>query len=326
MENNLQNNNQDIQENAFLHSLDVLEPDSIAPPMPPKKLTASAVIKRSIYYAVMTVCIAIFIIVPLYIGKTLYDYKRADDIYSGLEDQFSDILNDKSILSHMTPVDEDKTTPNYATALTMTEEDIEKLSSKNNGTSFAQVKSKLNALMQQNQELYGWITIEGTRINYPIVQHTDNDYYLNYAYTGDYLPAGSIFVDYRCNKSIMRNFNTVIYGHHMNNGTMFNNLDYYFDENFFNNNPYIYIYTLEGIYKYEVFAVYETTMTYKYIDTDFLSAEDFVAFANEMKENSVYQREGITFNEFDRMLTLSTCTNRGYDERICVQAKLISWQ
>lgn len=137
------------------------------------------------------------------------------------------------------------------------------------------------------------------------------------------MPAGSIFVDYRCSDTIMKNHNTVIYGHNMINGLMFNNVTKYLDEKFFNENPYIEISTPDGIYKYEVFSIYQTDMYYSYIKTDFTSHRQFVEFAYEMKANSLYERKGMEFSETDRIVTLSTCTNGYYTNRYCLQAKLI---
>jgi sortase B len=110
----------------------------------------------------------------------------------------------------------------------------------------------------------------------------------------------------------------------MTNGLMFKNVTKYLDEKFFNENANIEIATLEGIYTYEVFAIYQTDKYYSYIKTDFTSHKQFVEFANEMKSNSLFERKGIEFTETDRIITLSTCTNGYYNDRYCLQAKLIS--
>ena len=109
----------------------------------------------------------------------------------------------------------------------------------------------------------------------------------------------------------------------MTDGSMFNTLDYFFNEEFFKNNKYIEIYTFDGIFTYEIFAVYITDMYYQYIRPAFTSGKDFVDFAYEMKSNSIYEREGIEFAENDRIITLSTCTNSSQNERIAVQAKIV---
>ena len=109
----------------------------------------------------------------------------------------------------------------------------------------------------------------------------------------------------------------------MTDGTMFNTLDYFFKEEFFRNNRYIEIYTFDGIFTYEVFAVYIIDMYYPYIRTAFNSGEEFKEFAYKMKSNSIFQHDDIEFNENDRILTLSTCTNRVQTDRIAVQAKLV---
>ena len=105
--------------------------------------------------------------------------------------------------------------------------------------------------------------------------------------------------------------------------TMFHTLDNYFNETFFRENPYIYIYTLDGIYTFEVFAVYVTDISYPYIRTNFSTDEEFTEFAKDLQTRSLYVREGLTFEKNEHILTLSTCTNLVKTDRIAVQAKLI---
>ena len=106
----------------------------------------------------------------------------------------------------------------------------------------------------------------------------------------------------------------------MTDGSMFNTLDYLTKS--FSNNKYIEIYTFDGIFTYEIFAVYITDMYYQYIRTAFTSGKDFVDFAYEMKSNSIYERRDRVCRN-DCIITLSTCTNRSQNERIAVQAKLV---
>jgi len=183
------------------------------------------------------------------------------------------------------------------------------------------MRAGLRALAQSNPDVYGWITVEGTNINYPLVQGEDNDYYLNHAYTGEFLPIGSIFVDFRCEDSITRNFNTVIYGHNITNGSMFHDVTKFSRKEYFED-TYIYIYTLDGIYVYEPFSFYKTSYDYNYFRTGFTSAEDFIGFAEELSGNSTLKKD-VTFDKNDRIITLSTCTNIVQTERYALHAMLI---
>ncbi len=183
------------------------------------------------------------------------------------------------------------------------------------------VRAKLSSLAQKNPDLYGWISVEGTNINYPIVQGDDNSYYLNHAYTGDYLPIGAIFVDYRNNTSITKNYNTVIYGHNITSGTMFHDIEKFYNDDYFNE-KYIVIYTMDGIYYYKPFSIYKARYDYQYFRTAFTSADDFISFANEMRDNSQKEKD-IEFTKNDRILTLSTCTNVINSERYALHARLV---
>lgn len=189
---------------------------------------------------------------------------------------------------------------------------------------FSRMKARLVSMQDINPDVCGWIIIPGTKhINYPILQSTDNEYYLDHEFKGGYLNAGSIFVDYTCDRDFNGNHNTVIYGHNMQNGMMFSELISFLDEEFFKNNKYVYVYTMQGVYTYEVFAVYKTNYLYKYTQTSFPTHTDFVAFANEMRDNSMFRRDGIEFDENSRIITLSTCTNGQRTDRYCVQALLV---
>lgn len=185
------------------------------------------------------------------------------------------------------------------------------------------MRAGLASLRQINPDLYGWITVEGTTINYPMVQGDDNEYYLNHAYTGDFLPNGSIFVDYRNHGSITKNYNTIAYGHNITSGAMFHDVTKFFKDEYFEN-VNITIYTDDGIYIYEPFSVYETRYDYNYFRTSFTSAEEFIAFAEEVRDNSsMKSKADMTFTANDRILTLSTCTNGAYYARYALHAKLV---
>lgn len=300
---------------SIAFSLTHMTPDMIDP-SPLFDPGAMAAEKRSEYVrrGFLILCSLVFVFSLWSIIKTLSDYKKSDDFYAELENSLESLDGSNSLGLEIP----DSPTAPFGTRLSNAE------GSSLDNALFERMKTRISALQQINSDICGWINIPGTQnINYPIVQGTDNDYYLTREFKGGYLAAGSIFLDYRCDRDFNANHNTVIYGHNMQNGLMFSEIISFLDEKFFNENRYIYIYTEFGVYTYEVFAVYKTDYKYKYIETDFLTHTDFVDFAYEMKANSIYQREGIDFNENSRMITLSTCTNGLRTDRYCVQALLV---
>ena len=165
--------------------------------------------------------------------------------------------------------------------------------------------------------------MEGTSINYPILQSTDNDYYLNRNYLREESRAGSIFMDYRNNiDSLSRN--TIIYGHRMKDGSMFAQLKKYLDAEFSRSHAPILLDTLYEGMELEVFAAYRTTTDFYYIETDFSSDEEYLEFIRTIQEKSVINSD-VDMNSDDLIVTLSTC-DYGFDReegRLVVHAKVI---
>ncbi|MCD7776708.1 MAG: class B sortase [Firmicutes bacterium] len=186
------------------------------------------------------------------------------------------------------------------------------------------MKAKIASLSAEYPDVYGWIYIEDTCIDYPIVRGDDNTFYLNHAYTGESLSIGSIFADYRMEDYILDNYNIILYGHNSSTGYMFADINKYFgsSEEFFNTH-YIYVYTTTGLYVFEPFNLTMFSYDFNYFRTYFATGADFVDFAYTMQSYSMYSKE-LSFNVDDRIITLSTCTNTGIKTmRTCLQAKLI---
>lgn len=183
------------------------------------------------------------------------------------------------------------------------------------------IRNKLKTLKTINSDIYGWIKIDGTRIDYPIVQGADNEYYLHYNFKKEYMYSGTLFVDCVNSKQLLENRNTVIYGHNMTDGSMFHTLFNFRDKKFFENGL-VEITTDDGLYIYEIFSAHVVNETDPYFATVFQTDEDFVAFAESMQSQSIYSKE-LAFAPEDRILTLSTCTNIRSYERFAVHARLI---
>ncbi len=172
-----------------------------------------------------------------------------------------------------------------------------------------------------NEDIVGWISIDGTSIDYPVVQTDDNIYYLSHSVYKEESSAGTIFMDCRNGASPLDK-NTVLYGHHMKNGMMFHDLTSYKEEAFYKRHPYVEYSGEDGVGKWEVFSAYVTSTADNYIETDFGIEEDFEQFLERIVSKSLYHT-GCELKGTDKILTLSTCSYEFDDARMVVHAKLM---
>ena len=180
-----------------------------------------------------------------------------------------------------------------------------------------------DTLLAKNSDVVGWIRFPQPEvINYPVVYCSDNDYYLHHTLELTYLFSGCIFIDMN-NVREMTDANTIVYGHNMDDGSMFGELDKYRKEEFFNENQYFYFQTPDGgAYKYQVLAFYETLADSESYKIGFDSREQYQAFQEACQAQSMYASQA-QINPDAPMLTLSTCTNRAEDGRYLLQGILV---
>ncbi len=178
-----------------------------------------------------------------------------------------------------------------------------------------------NNLLAKNNDTVAWIQLNNTNINYPVVQTTDNDYYLHYAYDKTYNEAGWVFMDYRNNPN---NFdqNTIIYGHGMNNNTMFGSLRYIVENWWYTNqeNHTVKLSTPTENTLWQVFSIYTIPEESYYLQTKFNGDEQYMDFLNTLKSRSIYNFNA-ELNPQDKIITLSSCYNN--ELRVVLHAKLI---
>jgi len=176
-------------------------------------------------------------------------------------------------------------------------------------------------LKEINDSTVGWIQVNGTNINYPFVQTTDNNYYLNHTFDKSYNNAGWVFMDYRNNKSNYDK-NTIIYAHGRLDNTMFGSLRKVITNGWLNNqdNYIIKLSTETENTLWQVFSVYQIPTTNDYIQVEFTDNKEFLQFGNMLLERSSFNFN-TSINENDKILTLSTC----YDDnnKVVLHAKLI---
>lgn len=176
------------------------------------------------------------------------------------------------------------------------------------------------ALQEINPDVVGWFLIPGTGISYPLLQGESNNTYLRHTWRKEYSTRGSIFLDSQCGRDLT-DFNTIVYGHRMRNGTMFAPLANYGQESYRQAHPCVYIVTEAGTFRYEIFAVYEadtSASAYRLgMDTEKARQE----FLDDCLARS-FLNTGLKPTPVDRVLTLSTCTPAGNNQRLVVQAVL----
>lgn len=177
-----------------------------------------------------------------------------------------------------------------------------------------------NELKKINKDVKGQIKVNGTNVNYPFVQYSDNKYYLTHSFDKTYNNSGWLFMDYR-NKN-MNNKNTIIYAHGRLEKTMFGSLldtlkSYWYNNK---NNHVIKISTEEENSLWQIFSTYHIPTTSDYLQTNFENDKEYQEFLNTLKNRSSFNfNTDITYN--DNILTLSTCYKT--KERMVVHAKLI---
>lgn len=176
----------------------------------------------------------------------------------------------------------------------------------------------VSELISMNPDCFGWISIADTNINYPVMHTTDNPQkYLNRNFYGEYSFSGVPFLDSRCSAD---STNLIIYGHHMNNGTMFSDLSNYTSSAYRDEHPIVVLETIDSVSAYTIFAVLKVKSNddwYRFISA--LTESRYNSMIEYAKEKSIYDT-GLTPKYGQQILTLSTCYGYNQDDRILVLA------
>lgn len=186
------------------------------------------------------------------------------------------------------------------------------------------LKNELSEVNVTYKDAKAWLKVPGTSIDYPIFQGTDNSRYYRDDRDGVTQNWGETYLDYRCNVKKLSSpmTNIIIYGHNTETDNRFTPLLNYKRQEFFNNHKYIELATLEGVYTYEIFSVYSTSVDFYYIDTVFESKNEYEEFIEKCAKKTRYST-GVEVSADDTILTLSTCDYSKRDWRFVVQARLV---
>ena len=199
---------------------------------------------------------------------------------------------------------------------------VEPLDPQDDGKYMA-INVDFDSLHDVNPEIYAWIEVPGTNINYAVVQSAADDlFYDDHGVDRSYYSGGSIFSQ-RYNTTTFQDSMTVLYGHNSRSQAMFAQLNNFADASFFEQNQSIYIYTPEKVYEYQIFAAYPHSSDHLLLCNDFNDPDQFAAYFDSLADgvNCNYRRD--LFPQFgDKVLTLSTCYRQNRTQRFLVQGVL----
>lgn len=249
-------------------------------------------LKRKIYNILIVVSAIVFVVSVFFLGRRIYQYKQADKIY-----------NDSRKYVEINPTDSASENPTTDS------------SNASNEIVFPLKSFDYDSIHNMSPDTFGWIVVPSVSISYPLLQGTDNDYYLSHTYTGEENWNGSIYLDYRQNNDLSDR-HVFIYGHKIENGSMFAELLRYDDKDFFEhqkeaNNHYFYIYLKDEVKVYEIFSVVDSQisdnpMLFKLSFPAKDNSESCDEFLKLLKENDLYDT-GIQAENTDTFVTLYTC-------------------
>lgn len=269
-------------------------------------------IKISLLFVILSV--TLMMSVNLY--RNYSDTKKYDDIENDLQKVKLDLdipennNHDKDI-TVIEPNDDDKERVTLTTTTTTT-------------TTIYDVKYEkvFEKLKEINNDTVGWLTVNNTKIDYPVVQSTDNDYYLYRDYYKNKNRHGWIYMDYRNNIEDLSD-NTIIFGHNLANQKMFGTLRYVTNQSWYkkSSNQIITFNTTKATMKWQIISIYKIPVTNDYLVANFASSEDKLNFLDMITQRSIYDFNA-TYDENTKIITLSTCSN-GSKDRLVVHAKLI---
>jgi sortase B len=315
--------------NEFMNSLETLSTDDVVPPHRKMIQSGSVSIFALSKLAIILLCAAIFVYCLSELSGIVTDYRVGDDLYGDISKEFNAIVNGSTEgnVSQLQLSVSDIPMANYADVLFGGSPIYEPVLGNVDRVSSAKFQARLAVIQKlsvRNADTFGYIQIPNSKIDYPVVHCSNNDYYLTHAFDGHPSAVGAIFIDYRNNKNIEDNQNVIIYGHNMLNGSMFCDATKYLDKDFFMNpENKIEITTFDGHYTFEVFSAYATSKYDNYFRTGFSSDAEFVQFCYDREEKSYYHRENVNFTPDDLIITLSTCILGNDDGRYAIHAKLI---
>lgn len=228
--------------------------------------------------ALLCVCIAIFLVSAVMLVDILIGYAKADDFYD-------EINKEMSVSDENGDGDEGKAPQRLV-----------------------EISKKVIELKAQYPDVVGYVNVPTLGIAYPVVQTDNNDYYLTHLINGEESTSGSVFLDYRIDKDPLKTKNTVLYGHNMNDGSMFHKVEEFFmDKSLFDGAVVEYV-TEDGVFIYEPLALYRCDAFYPFFMHEFSSDEAYLDFCDMVSEKGFYLSDA-EYDENSSLISFATCVN-----------------
>lgn len=243
-------------------------------------------------------------------AKYVYDDKKSSMVY----EQVENIASKGSTSFFATPVPENVGNETQSGASQKASLNI---------SANLKVLDKYSELVSKNTDMAGWIRLDGTDINYPVMHISNNSFYLEHDFYGNYDRNGSLFIDRYCS-IYPQSENIIIYGHNVNGAPSFGQIKYYKEKKFFDYHPVVYFDTIYEKGQYEVVAAFTTSVETNgfkyYLFYGYDNEEQFNEFRDYIKKQSIYDT-GTVLNYGDKYITLSTCDSAVSEGRFVVVAR-----
>lgn len=264
--------------------------------------------KKWISRIITGIAVVVMVFSGYKVVSILLDYKESADAYKSTATSYTttndqDTSNDNST--------ENSGDPSVDSSVAETKEEIVQ----------PPITVDFASLKEKNEDVVGWIYFENIDINYPIMQGTDNDYYLHHTFDRVTNPSASIFMDYE-NSSDFSDENTVIYGHNMRDKSMFAKLNNYREEEYYKESAYFWIFTKTGSYRYKIFSAHVVSDTGKEYTISFEDKSSYQDFLDGLVSSSLYDT-GLKPTSKENIVSLSTCTSSSPSDRFVVHGKCV---
>ena len=271
---------------------------------------------RKVYNILIFIFAAIFLVSAFLVGSYFIESSRAQSDY----DEITKLMESGR--------EQSQSTVPFSPPIQLAPEEPEPTgSSVPTETTGTTILPEYAALYLQNKDMVGWIEIEGTKLNYPVLQTPDyKDFYLKRDFNKETSNHGAIYVQENCDVWTPSD-NVVIYGHNMKDGSMFATLLKYKKQSYWEEHRFIYFNTLLERHTYEIVAVFKTTATigqgfeyHLFVDAE--TEEEFDAYISQIKKLAYYDT-GVDAQYGDKLITLSTCEYTLTNGRLVVVAKRV---
>ena len=255
---------------------------------------------KAIIIILLIICVGVFLFAGYKLISKEIEYKKAQNFYNDLSSAYTNRNDSEDSAPKATPKPEDEV---------ILDDEVSPLS------------TDWDTLLKDYPDIVAWLYSPDTVINYPVAQYDDNAYYLNRQLNGTYNSSGTLFVECLNSKNFADN-NNIIYGHHMNDGSMFASLESYSNQEFYEKHPVMYLNTPKYNYRIELFAAYVTPATSDTYDITLGDDASWQSYLDTAISSSKFTSD-VDVKPGDKIITLSTCTYEYNDARYVVQGKLV---